>query len=129
MRLVPLAFVLLAAAGCAAGQQQAVDLPPPCAPDVATRILADRSAIITPPTASTLSIPPERPGGGPASTYRLTLTVAVDGQVVPGSVRVAGPDHPAYTPRLVRWAEGIRFRPATAEGCAIQEDTELVLQT
>lgn len=129
-RIIPLAIVLLAAAGCAAApRQEPVDLPPPCAPDVAARILADSAATITPPLTSTLSIPPEPSSGVQSGAYRLTVTVAVDGQVVPGSVRVAGADHPAYTQRLVRWAEDMRFRPATAEGCAIQQEITVTIQT
>jgi hypothetical protein len=128
-RIIPLTLALFGAAGCAAGPRQAVDLPPPCAPDVAARILADSSATIPSPTASTLAIPPDRPGGVPPSAYQLTVTIGVDGRVVPGTVRVAGADHPAYTRRLVRWAERLRFHPATAEGCAIQQETTLTVET
>lgn len=129
MRIAPLALVLLSAAGCAAGSRQAVDLPPPCAPDVAARILADSTAAITPPTVNTLAIPPERPASVRQATYQVTFMVGADGGVVPGTVRVAGPDHAGFTRSLVRWAEGLRLVPATSQGCAIQQEITLTLST
>jgi hypothetical protein len=125
-RIVPLALAVFAAAGCAALPRAAVNLPPPCAPDVAARILADGTRTISPPTVDSLVIPPERPGGAPRGTYSLTFTVGVDGRVAPGTVRVE-PDHPGYTRSLVRWAERLRFRPATSEGCALQQEMTLTL--
>jgi hypothetical protein len=126
-RIVPLALAVFGAAGCSARPQAAVDLPPPCAPDVAARILADGTRTIPPSAPDTLPIPPDRPGGAPQGTYQLTLTVGAEGQVVPGTVRVAGPESAEYTRRLVRWAERLRFGPATAEGCAIAQETTLTL--
>lgn len=128
MRIVPLAIVFLSAAGCAAGSRQTVDLPPPCAPDVAARILADPTSAITPPITGTLSIPPDAPSGVPQSTYRLTFTVGANGDVVPGTVRVAGPEVPGFTRRLIRWAGRLRFGPATAEGCAIPQEMTVTVE-
>ncbi|WP_420125309.1 hypothetical protein [Longimicrobium sp.] len=127
MRIIPLAMVLLSAAGCAAGSRRAVDLPPPCAPDVAARILADSTAAITPPIINTLITLPERARGAPQGAYGVTFAVGVDGAVVPGTVRVTGPDHAGYTRSLVRWAEQLRFVPAIAEGCGIQKEITMTL--
>lgn len=127
MKIVPLALVLCSAAGCAAGSRQSVDLPPPCAPDVAARILTDSAAAITPPIINTLITLPERSRGAPQGDYAVTFAVGVDGAVVPGSVRVIGPEHAGYTRSLVRWAEQMRWVPATAEGCAIQREMTMTL--
>jgi hypothetical protein len=123
--ILPAALVLCAA-GCAAAPREAVDLPPPCVPEVAARALGDSGAV-TPPAADALMIPPDRAAGTGTYTYRITVLIGVDGRVVPGSVRVAGPEDPRFTARLVRWAAGLRFRPATFEGCAVQRETEVTV--
>jgi hypothetical protein len=127
-RILALSLVLGATA-CVAGPRATIDLPPPCAPDVAARALADSTRAVIPPMTDVLLMPPERPNGTAPGTYHVTATVGVDGRVVPGTVRIAGPDTPDYTPRLVRWAERVRFRPATVEGCAIAREINLTAVT
>lgn len=123
-RLLPVLALLGAAACVSTGPGEAVDLPPPCPPEVAARVPADGAGIRA-PRLDRLAMPPQRPSGTAAGTHDITLTIGADGRVVPGTVRVTGPDAPGYVERLVRWVEQLRFHPATFQGCAVQRQTEM----
>lgn len=95
---------------------------------MAARVRIDTTAAIQPPIVRQMMIPPDLPRGSAGGTFRVSVTVGVEGRVVPGSVRVAGPPDAEYVRRLTGWAERLRLRPATAGGCAIERETTLAVQ-
>jgi hypothetical protein len=114
----------LATAACASRQPETAELPPPCTAEAAARARAD-GTIVMAPTASHLLPPPTLAAG--TDSVRIDLVVGVDGRVVHGRTRVTGTDAPRAVRQLTAWAEGVRFRPATTGGCAIESQTSLTI--
>lgn len=81
---------------------------------------------VEPPKPIHIVLPPRRPDALRGQTAKLRFEVDTAGRVVADRIQVTGIADEVFAAKLTDSARSYTFRPAAANGCAIQATYELV---